>query len=171
MTAAAGFVLSTASANSRGRRNFRSRAIGASDNEKWQRVVGIRIRGRRRDPMRSGQRWTVRISTTQADVRGPETFSGKPYRLPSLSSFVGAITGWEFPWVEPTVSTGPMEDSAMVREQGGWVLVAAFAWSSSGFVFWAFAARLFSASAVGIAGSLVGRSSLATSIGLPGPAH
>ena len=168
MTAAAGFVLSSASANSRGRRNFRSRSIGASDNEKWQRVVGIRIRGRRRDPMRSGQRWTVRISTTQTDVRGPGTFSGKPYRPPSLSSFVGVITGWEFPWVEPTVSTGPMEDSAMVREQGGWVLVAAFASSSLGFVFWAFAARLFSVNAVGIAGPLVGLSSLATSIGILG---
>src|SRR2546427_5025207 len=82
--------------------------------------------------------------------------------------FVGVITGWEFPWVEPTVSTGPMEDSAMVREQGGWVLVAAFANSSLGFVFWAFAARLFSANAVGIAGSLVSLSSLATSIGILG---
>ena len=85
MTAAAGFALSSASANSRGRRNFRSRSIEASDNEKWQGIVGIRIRGRRRDPMRSGQRWTARLSTTQADVRGPGTFSGKPYRLPSLS--------------------------------------------------------------------------------------
>ncbi len=56
----------------------------------------------------------------------------------------------------------------MVREQGGWVLVAAFANSSLGFVFWAFAARLFSAGAVGIAGSLVSLSSLATSIGILG---
>jgi len=81
---------------------------------------------------------------------------------------VGVIAGWEFPWIEPTVSTGPMEDSAMVREQGGWVLVAAFANSSLGFVFWAFAARLFSSSAVGIVGSLVSLSSLATSIGILG---
>src|SRR6267378_259708 len=87
---------------------------------------------------------------------------------PSFPRFVGVIAGWEFPWLEPTVSTGPMEDSAMVREQGGWVLVAAFANSSLGFVFWAFAARLFSSNAVGIVGSLVSLSSLATSIGILG---
>src|SRR2546422_9767760 len=61
-----------------------------------------------------------------------------------------------------------MDDSAMVREQGGWVLVSAFANSSLGFVFWAFAARLFSSAAVGIAGTLVSLSSLATSIGILG---
>jgi O-antigen/teichoic acid export membrane protein len=70
--------------------------------------------------------------------------------------------------MEPTLSTGPMDESAMVREQGGWVLVAAFANSALGFVFWAFAARLFTSDAVGIAGSLVSLSSLATSVGILG---
>src|SRR5205814_56569 len=40
--------------------------------------------------------------------------------------------------------------------------------SDLGFVFWGLAARLFSANAVGIAGSIVGLSSLATSIGILG---
>src|SRR5437879_11736804 len=61
-----------------------------------------------------------------------------------------------------------MEDSAMVREEGGWVLVAAVAWSCLGFVVCAFAGRLFPLNAVGIAGPLVGLSSLATSIGILG---
>src|SRR5436309_10902863 len=68
MTAAAGFALSSASANSRGRRNFRSRSMEASDNEKWQGIIGIRIRGRRQDPMRSGQPWTCRISMVVTEV-------------------------------------------------------------------------------------------------------
>src|SRR5438034_162527 len=68
MTAAAGFALSSASANSRGRRNFRSRSMEASDNEKWQGIIGIRIRGRRQDPMRSGRHWTGRISMVVTEV-------------------------------------------------------------------------------------------------------
>ena len=75
---------------------------------------------------------------------------------------------WEFPWMEPVLSTEPMSDSAMVREQGGWVLAGAIANSTLGFGFWAVAARLFTSEAVGLAGSLVSLSSLATSIGILG---
>jgi O-antigen/teichoic acid export membrane protein len=54
--------------------------------------------------------------------------------------------------MRPVLSTEPTSEAALVREQGGWGL----------------AARLFSASAVGIAGTIVGLSSLATSIGILG---
>ncbi|TLZ68088.1 MAG: hypothetical protein E6K12_02305 [Methanobacteriota archaeon] len=81
---------------------------------------------------------------------------------------MGVVEGWEFPWIEPRLSTGPMDESAMVREQGGWVLTSAIANSSLGFIFWAFAARLFSSDAFGIAAALVSLSSLATSIGILG---
>src|SRR5205814_2325928 len=64
----AGIARSSASAKSRGRRNFRSRSMEASDNEKWQGIIGIRIRGRRQDPMRSEQRGTCRISMMVTEV-------------------------------------------------------------------------------------------------------
>src|SRR6266700_4065233 len=85
-----------------------------------------------------------------------------------MLSRVGVIEGWEFPWMEPVLSTEPMSESAMVREQGGWVLAGAIASSTLGFGFWAVAARLFTSEAVGLAGSLVSLSSLATSIGILG---
>jgi hypothetical protein len=75
---------------------------------------------------------------------------------------MATIEGWEFPWKEPVVSTGPMSESAMVCTQGGWVLAGSIASAALGFAFWAFAARLFTFEAVGLAGSLVGLSSLAT---------
>src|SRR2546421_11031625 len=86
----------------------------------------------------------------------------------SLPSFVGVIEGWEFPWMKPTVSTGPMSESELVREQGGWVFAGSISNSILGFAFWALAAHLFTSSAVGIAGSLVNLASLATSIGILG---
>src|SRR6266571_3275210 len=89
-------------------------------------------------------------------------------RPPFMLSRVGVIEGWEFPWMEPVLSTEPMSESAMVREQGGWVLAGAIASSTLGFGFWAVAARLFTSEAVGLAGSLVSLSSLATSIGILG---
>src|SRR5436309_5158821 len=83
----------------------------------------------------------------------------------SLPPFVGVIEGWEFPWITPSVSTGPMPESELVREHGGWV----FAWSIPnpllGFAFWALAAHLFTSSAVGITGSRVNLAALATSTG------
>ena len=86
----------------------------------------------------------------------------------SLPPFVGVIEGWEFPWITPTVSTGPMSESELVREQGGWVFAGSISNSILGFAFWALAAHLFTSSAVGITGSLVNLSSLATSIGILG---
>src|SRR5256712_568320 len=86
----------------------------------------------------------------------------------SLPPFVGVIEGWEFPWFTPSVSTGPMSESALVREQGGWVFAGSISNSILGFAFWALAAHLFTSSAVGITGSLVNLSSLATSIGILG---
>ena len=86
----------------------------------------------------------------------------------SLPPFVGLIEGWEFPWIKPTVSTGPRSESELVREQGGWVFAGSISNSILGFAFWALAAHLFTSSAVGIAGSLVNLASLATSIGILG---
>src|SRR3989475_5915350 len=86
----------------------------------------------------------------------------------SLPPFVGLIEGWEFPWIKPKVSTGPMSESELVREQGGWVFAGSISNSILGFAFWALAAHLFTSSAVGITGSLVNLSSLATSIGILG---
>src|SRR3989475_2352116 len=86
----------------------------------------------------------------------------------SLPPFVGVIEGWEFPWIKPSVSTGPMSESELVREQGGWVFAGSISNSILGFAFWALAAHLFTSSAVGITGSLVNLSSLATSIGILG---
>jgi O-antigen/teichoic acid export membrane protein len=81
---------------------------------------------------------------------------------------LATIEGWEFPWKEPVLSIGPMSESAMVRVQGGWVLAGSIASAALGFAFWAFAARRFTFEAVGLAGSLVGLSSLATSVGILG---
>jgi O-antigen/teichoic acid export membrane protein len=85
-----------------------------------------------------------------------------------MPSGMGVVEGWEFPWLRPVLTSGPTSESAMVREQGGWVLAGSIASATLGFAFWALAARLFSADAVGTAGSLVGLSSLATSIGILG---
>lgn len=81
---------------------------------------------------------------------------------------MGVIEGWEFPWMQPTLSTEPMSEAAIVRVQGGWVFAGSIANSILGFAFWAAAAHLFDSVAVGIAGSLVSLSSLATSIGILG---
>ena len=81
---------------------------------------------------------------------------------------MASIEGWEFPWTKPVVSTQRTSESAIVREQGGWVLASNIANSALGFGFWALAARLFTSAAVGLAGSLVSLSSLATSIGILG---
>lgn len=70
--------------------------------------------------------------------------------------------------MDPVLSTGPMSESAIVRVQGGWVFAGSIANSILGFAFWAAAAHLFTSVAVGIAGSLVSLSSLATSIGILG---
>src|SRR5881398_5766 len=70
--------------------------------------------------------------------------------------------------MKPVLSTGGISEAALVREQGGWVLAGSIGSAVLGFVFWGLAARLFSANAVGIAGSLVSLSSLATSIGILG---
>ncbi len=70
--------------------------------------------------------------------------------------------------MKPVLSTGGISEAALVREQGGWVLAGSIGSAVLGFVFWGLAARLFSANAVGIAGSIVGLSSLATSIGILG---
>src|SRR5256886_10529984 len=86
----------------------------------------------------------------------------------SLPPFVGVIEGWEFPWIKPTVSTEPMSETELVREQGGWVFAGSISNSILGFAFWALAAHLFASSAVGITGSLVNLDSLATSIGILG---
>src|SRR5437867_5040239 len=86
----------------------------------------------------------------------------------SLLPFVGVIEGWEFPWIKPKVSTEPMSEAELVREQGGWVFAGSISNSILGFAFWALAAHLFTSSAVGITGSLVNLSSLATSIGILG---
>src|SRR5436309_4278964 len=61
-----------------------------------------------------------------------------------------------------------MSESELVREQGGWVFAGSISNSILGFAFWALAAHLFTSSAVGITGSLVNLSSLATSIGILG---
>src|SRR2546428_8993364 len=73
----------------------------------------------------------------------------------SLPPFVGVIEGWEFPWFTPSVSTGPMSESELVREQGGWVFAGSISNSILGFEFWALAAILFTSSAGGIKGPLV----------------
>src|SRR5205809_2144058 len=87
---------------------------------------------------------------------------------PLFPFLVGVIEGWEFPWMKPVLSTGGISEAAVVREQGGWVLAGSIGSAVLGFVFWGLAARLFSANAVGTAGSIVGLSSLATSIGILG---
>src|SRR2546422_8507889 len=61
-----------------------------------------------------------------------------------------------------------MSETELVREQGGWVFAGSISNSILGFAFWALAAHLFTSSAVGITGSLVNLSSLATSIGILG---
>src|SRR5712692_8470811 len=61
-----------------------------------------------------------------------------------------------------------MSESELVRQQGGWVFAGSIANSILGFAFWALAAHLFTSTAVGISGSLVSLSSLATSIGILG---
>src|SRR2546425_2378429 len=70
--------------------------------------------------------------------------------------------------MKPTVSTGPMSESELVREQGGWVFAGSISNSILGFEFWALEARLSASSAVGIAGSLVNLASSATSLGILG---
>src|SRR5207237_2605944 len=70
--------------------------------------------------------------------------------------------------MKPVLSTGGISEAALVREQGGWVLAGSIGSAVLGFIFWGLSARLFSANAVGIAGSIVGLSSLATSIGILG---
>src|SRR2546429_8798247 len=81
---------------------------------------------------------------------------------------MGVIEGWEFPWMRPVLSTEGISEAALVRGRGGWVLAVSMGSAVRGFIFWGLAARLFSANAVGIAGSIVGLSSLATSIGILG---
>lgn len=81
---------------------------------------------------------------------------------------MAVIEGWEFPWTRPVLRTEPMSEGEIVREQGGWVLAGGIANSLLGFAFWALAAHLFSSEAVGISGSLVSLSALATSIGILG---
>src|SRR2546426_4871037 len=61
-----------------------------------------------------------------------------------------------------------MSEAELVREQGGWVFAGSISNSILGFAFWALAPHLFTSSAVGITGSLVNLSSLATSIGILG---
>src|SRR5712692_1008985 len=61
-----------------------------------------------------------------------------------------------------------MSESELVRQQGGWVFAGSIANSILGFAFCALAAHLFTSTAVGISGSLVSLSSLATSIGILG---
>lgn len=73
---------------------------------------------------------------------------------------------WEFPWLD-TEATHDAETASVTR-QGSWVLLAEIANSGMGFAFWALAANFFSPHDVGIAGSLVGLSSLATSIAILG---
>src|SRR5438309_11285068 len=68
--------------------------------------------------------------------------------------------------MKPVLSTGGISEAALVREQGGWVLAGSIGSAVLGFIFWGLAARLVSANAVGIPGSIVGLSSLATSIGI-----
>lgn len=81
---------------------------------------------------------------------------------------MGTVERWEFPWMDPVLSTEPMSESELVRRQGGWVFAGSIANSILGFAFWAAAAHIFKSEAVGIAGSLVSLSSLATSIGILG---
>ena len=81
---------------------------------------------------------------------------------------MGVIEDWEFPWMRPVLRTEPMSESELVREQGGWVFAGSISNSILGFAFWALAAHLFTSTAVGISGSLVSLSSLATSIGILG---
>jgi O-antigen/teichoic acid export membrane protein len=81
---------------------------------------------------------------------------------------MAVIEGWEFPWMKPVLTTGSRSESEMIREQGGWVFAASISSATLGFAFWAFAARFFSAEAVGTAGALIGLASLATSIGMLG---
>src|SRR5947209_19936914 len=97
-----------------------------------------------------------------------EPGSRNPYRLGISPLFVGVIEDWEFPWMRPVLRTEPMSESELVREQGGWVFAGSISNSILGFAFWALAAHLFTSSAVGITGSLVNLSSLATSIGILG---
>src|SRR5437667_4211004 len=70
--------------------------------------------------------------------------------------------------MRPVLRTEPMSESELVREQGGWVFAGSISNSILGFAFWALAAHLFTSSAVGVTGSLVNLSSLATSIGILG---
>src|SRR5438552_16424327 len=70
--------------------------------------------------------------------------------------------------MRPVLRTEPMSESELVREQGGWVFAGSISNSILGFAFWALAAHLFTSTAVGISGSLVSLSSLATSIGILG---
>ena len=58
--------------------------------------------------------------------------------------------------------------SATVTRQGLWVFLGSITGSGFGFVFWVFAARLFPANDVGVAGSLVNLSALGTSLALLG---
>ena len=75
-------------------------------------------------------------------------------------------TAWEFPWLDPEAKHDA--ETAAVTRQGSWVLLAEIANSAMGFAFWALAANFFSPHDVGIAGSLVGLSSLGTSIAILG---
>ena len=70
--------------------------------------------------------------------------------------------------MRPVLRTEPMSETELVRVQGGWVFAGSIANSILGFAFWALAAHLFTSTAVGISGSLVSLSSLATSIGILG---
>lgn len=74
--------------------------------------------------------------------------------------------GWEFPWFDATHRVD--EEHATVTRQGAWVLLGEIANSGLGFAFWALAAHLFSTRDLGIAASLVGLSSVATSIAILG---
>lgn len=70
--------------------------------------------------------------------------------------------GWKSFRPKPDEAADP--ESATVTRQGAWVFAASIASSGLGFVFWVFAARLFTPEEVGVAGSLVSLSALATSI-------
>src|SRR5436309_1981573 len=110
-----------------------------------------------------------RMRATRAhEVTESELRSGNPYRLGISPPFVGVIEDWEFPWMRPVLRTEPMSESELVREQGGWVFAGSISNSILGFAFWALAAHLFTSTAVGVTGSLVNLSSLATSIGILG---
>jgi O-antigen/teichoic acid export membrane protein len=62
----------------------------------------------------------------------------------------------------------PASDTAIVRKQGTWVFLATATNSALGFVFWALAARFFDTEIIGLAGTAIALSSLATSLSMLG---